>query len=112
MVRHSSPVLVSQYDICELAVRSATGGKTLVVVLQHNELHPVDTVVVAPLLKDLPPERRFRLHPEITWDGEQRFVFIERMAAIERREIKSVVGSAATSSWQIGRAIDVVFFGF
>ncbi len=110
MVRHPSPVLISQFDICELTTRTGAAGKTIVVVLQHPQLETLATVVVAPLLLEMPAERRFRLHPLITWDSEQRFLFVERMAAIQ--EIRAIVGSAAAQSWQITRAIDVVFFGF
>lgn len=90
----------------------AGGGTALVVVLQHDQLSDLETVVVAPLRTDLAVERLAHLHPDIVFDGVRHSLIVDQMAAVRREEIQSVVGSAADAAWGIKRAIDLVFIGF
>jgi hypothetical protein len=81
-------------------------------VLQHDELNDLATLIVAPLLAELPRESHPRLHPEIWLDDRPAFLFVERMAAIRRSEIGAIVGNVQESAWAIQRALDIAFFGF
>lgn len=112
MVRQVPSVLIQQFDICQLATRQSSKEAVLVVVLQHDELDDLATLIVAPLLKDLPSESHPRLHPEIWLDGSRAFLFVERMSAVRRSVLASVVGNAHEEAWAIQRAIDIAFFGF
>jgi hypothetical protein len=112
VVRRVSPILIHQFDICRLGSRVPSRAALLVVVLQHDELDDLATLIVAPLLGELPSEARPRLHPEIWLDGSPAYLFVDRMSAVRRSEIGAVVGSAQGAAWAIKRAIDTVFFGF
>ena len=111
MVRRTAPILIRQFDICELP-RRGSRQTALVVVLQHDELDSLATLIVAPLLNDLPSETHPRLHPKIAIGEHRAFLFVDRMAAVQRSELGLVVGSAAGEAWAICRAIDIAFFGF
>lgn len=104
--------MIRQFDICRLRKRTGGAAATLVVVLQHNELSDIATVIVAPLTRDLPAERRPRLHPWIDVPEGQAMLAVERMAAIDRREIAETVGSATKQADEIKRALDIAFYGF
>ena len=86
--------------------------ETFVVVLQHDELDKLATVIVAPLMASLPAEAHPRLHPQIDVGSRRAFLFVERMSAVQRRTLGTVVGSAGEQAWAIKRALDVTFFGF
>ena len=110
MVGRVAHILIRQFDICEL--RRTRGGMRLVVVLQHDELSDVATVLVAPLVEGLAPENRPRLHPVAEFGGRRYHLMVERLAAIERKALGPVVGSCKDVSDAIKRAIDIAFLGF
>jgi hypothetical protein len=83
-----------------------------VVILQHDELSEVATVIVAPLHSDLAAEARPRLHPRIPLPQGEAALAVERMAGISRKEIGAVVGTAREQADAIKRAFDIAFFGF
>jgi mRNA-degrading endonuclease toxin of MazEF toxin-antitoxin module len=109
VVGRPSSVLISQFDMCRLK-RPRGGG--LVIVLQHDELSGLRTVIVAPIESKLPAEKQARLHPAISVGFVRGYIFVERMAAIDRSAIDEVVGNVSDQEWAIKRAIDIVFFGF
>lgn len=84
----------------------------LVVVLQHDELSDVGAVLVAPLMSGVVEEKRPRLHPSIEVSGATAVVMVERMAAINRRELGEPIGSAAERANAIKRALDIALYGF
>lgn len=81
-------------------------------VLQHDVLNDVGTVLVAPLVLGRVEEKRRRLHPVIQLEHQNLSLFVERLAAVDRGEIGVVVGTAAANADAIKRAIDIAFYGF
>jgi toxin CcdB len=79
------------------------------VVVEGEFLPPDPAVVVIPLLPDYPAVNR--LNPHIA-HGDQQLVLATRLIAAVRRASLRRVGSAATQSEDIVRAIDVLMGGF
>ena len=99
-----------QFDICALKRRN--GAVTHVVVLQHDEFSDADTVLVAPLPGPVSADPRLRLHPRLSFRGGDQCIVVERMAAIDRRHLGPIEGTAADHANAIKRAIDLTFFGY
>ncbi len=103
--------MIKHFDICRLKSRERQRRQVLVVVLQHDVLSDLDTVIVAPLDRGMAEEARERLHPRVELADGTAVVLVERMAAIRRNEIGEVIGSAASCADAIKRAIDLALFG-
>ncbi len=93
--------------------RSVGAGKDrLVVVLQHEALEVLDTVIVAPLFKpsDLPPVTNLR--PLVTVGRQRMVVAVDRMVSLPKRDLGKTVGSLQSASFELVRSIDLLFSGF
>ncbi len=94
-----------QFDIVRLH------DKQLAVILQSDLLDERVTRVAAPLI----PSKRIKATPKLHISirvGRQTFILApEKLSAIERSEIKSVVGTAADRDYEIRCALDLVFIG-
>ncbi len=83
----------------------------MVVILQADLLHAVETCVVAPLVPfaDLPAIARLR--PEFQIAGERYRLIVDRLSVLARKDIGAVVISVKDREWDIRRALDLVFVG-
>ncbi len=96
-----------QYDVCRLKGRK----DQLVVVLQHDLVDDLETRVVAPLT-DKPYQRLIAgLRLAVDFEGAKLVLQIDRLAAIDRRELGSVTGNLAAEEERIKNALDLVFLG-
>ena len=95
-----------QFDIVQLHDRK------LVVLLQSDLLEERETRGVAPLISTRDVRPTPRLHVPVKVGRKSYFMATEKLAAIQRSEISSVVGSVADRDYELRRALDVVFSGF
>ena len=94
-----------QFDIVRLH------DKKLAVVLQSDLLDERETCVAAPLILGKLVKATPRLHIAIRIGRLNYVLATEKLSAIERSEVASVVGSAADRDYEIRRALDLVFIG-
>jgi hypothetical protein len=102
--------MIGRYDVCR--IKQSGKALALAVVLQHNILDQLRTVVVAPLIFADKMMRINRLHPVLSFNGMDYLVAVDLLVAIERRHIVDVVASADHLADEIKNAIDFVFIGF
>lgn len=95
-----------QFDIVRLHDRK------LAVILQTDLLDERETRVVAPLLGGKGLKMTPKLHLKISVGNKAYILATEKLSAIEKSEIASIVGSAADHEYDIRRALDIVFSGF
>lgn len=69
-------------------------------------------MIVAPLHVQVADEKSPRLHPLVQVGETTYFLMVERLAAVDRKELGKVVGTARECEEAIKRAIDLSFFGF
>ncbi len=94
-----------QFDVCQLA------RGEVVVILQHDLLDELKTVVVAPLMEPARFPVASRLRPQTSWDREIRVIAVERLAAVERRALGPPLGSLEAHRAAIIAAIDILVTG-
>lgn len=95
-----------QFDIVRLH------DKKLAVILQSDLFDERETRLVAPLiaLKDVKLTPKLHLKVMV---GRKAYVFAtEKLSAIERSEVASVIGTLSDRDYEIRRALDIVFSGF
>lgn len=95
-------------------IRAVRGGKSrrLVITIQHPFVENLDTCVVAPLAELgalLPIEN---LRPVLTFDDPTYVVVVDRLAAVDRRQLGPVLEHMPQQQDIITRALDLLFGGF
>jgi toxin CcdB len=95
-----------QFDIVRLHDRK------LAVILQTDLLNERETRVVAPLIPGKSVKMTPKLHLNIRVARKVYILATEKMSAIDRSEIATVIGSVAERDYEIRRALDIVFSGF
>ena len=103
---------MKQFDVCLVASRSAVAGSRNVVILQHNVLSGLETIVVAPLFAEgtLPIIRRLR--PLTRVSRKTYVVAVDLLATIPRHRIGKSIGDVHEIADDIRNALDLVFAGF
>ena len=96
-----------QFDVCRLKGRT----EQIVVVLQHDLVDDLETRVVAPLSDKSYKKLIANLRLPVDFEGRRLVLQIDRMAAIDRREIGNVVGRIDAEEQRIKSALDLVFLG-
>jgi CcdB protein len=100
---------MQQFDICGVKGRKKDG---LVVVLQHNETSNLSTCIVAPLVRLKDAEKVPKIRPLINMGRDTYILQTDRLAAIARKDIGSVIATARSEQDAIKYAIDRLFIGF
>ena len=97
-----------QFDVCP----TGSGGRQLVIVLQHAHLSDLTTVVVAPLYTkaELPPFAHLR--PIVRVGRKEYVMAVDRLFAVPAKTLGVPVGNLEPSRFEISRALDLVFAGF
>jgi hypothetical protein len=96
-----------QFDVCRLKRQSGQ----LVVILQHDLVDDLETCIVAPLSDKSYRKLIASLRLSVEFEGTPFVLQIDRLAAIDRREIGSIVGNLAREETRIKNALDLVFLG-
>jgi mRNA-degrading endonuclease toxin of MazEF toxin-antitoxin module len=102
---------VQQFDIVENLNPVTRNRFPLAVVLQHDRVSTFSALVVAPLTAASPVLLGTRLHPMVDLSGRQFVVLVEELAAVARRTLGRVVGSAEPNRYAIVAALDLLFTG-
>ena len=87
--------------------RSQTFAPFLVIL--QSRFVDLDTVVVAPAVRDKPPNG---VDPAVTIEGEDLTLAVTELAAVERRALRRPVASLSDREDEIRRALDRLFTGF
>ncbi|HYW92408.1 MAG TPA: CcdB family protein [Gammaproteobacteria bacterium] len=101
-----------QFDVLtNIDARSAQWAP-YVVVLQHDLLGDLDTVVAAPLVReDQAPRPLHGLDPVVELSGERFVVSTQELAGVSRRHLGEVAGTLEAKRDALIKAIDLLFTG-
>jgi toxin CcdB len=102
---------VTQFDIVENVNPTTRSRYPFLLVLQHDRISSAATVIVAPLTPATPALASLQLHPSVSIGGRSFSLFTEELAAVQRRSLGSVVGSADSLRCAITAALDLCFTG-
>ena len=102
---------MQQFDIAENLNQRTRSRYPFVVVLQHDRIDGLITVVVAPLTQVSALPELDRLHPTATFNRQSYRVIVEELAAVDRRTLGQIVGSMEAERCSIIAAIDLLFTG-
>jgi CcdB protein len=97
---------VNRFDICEIRPRG------LVVILQHDSASDFGTRIVAPLSAHVGKRIVSRARHQVRFDGKNYILQLDRMAAVELKQISAVKGSLSAIQDDIKNGIDLLLFGF
>jgi toxin CcdB len=100
-----------QFDVVENRNSSTRNRYPYLVVLQHDRVGSVGTVVVAPLTESTAALRTSRLHPGLDISGRQFVVLIEELAAIRPHALGRFVTSIEENRYSLIAALDLLFTG-
>jgi toxin CcdB len=102
---------VRQFDIVENLSVQTRSRYPFVVVLQHDRISGLSTLVVAPMIRVSALPQLDRLHPSVTLDLQSYRVVVEELAAVHRRTLGRIVGSLEGERYSIIAALDLLFTG-
>jgi toxin CcdB len=103
--------LARQFDIVRNLNSVSRTNYPFLLVLQHDRVESLQSVIVAPLVLVDARTGKSRLHPAIDVPGRSYVVKMEDIAATPRNVIGAIVGSAITSRYEIVAALDLLFTG-
>ena len=100
-----------QFDIYENPSTRSRPYAPYLVILQSHYLDPLQTVVVAPIVRDA-DQRLAELDLPIEISGEALTVAMTELASIERQQLKQLISNASDQEDSIRRALERIFTGF
>ncbi len=103
--------MARQFDIVRNLNSVSRTDYPFLLILQHDRVESLQSVMVAPLVPADARAGRSRLHPAIDVLGRSYVVKMEDIAAAPRGVIRAVVGSAIARRYQIVAALDLLFTG-
>jgi toxin CcdB len=103
--------LPRQFDIVENLNVTTRAQYPFLVVLQHDRVATLRTVVAAPLADAAAVRTGSRLQISVAIAGRQYTMLAEQLAAVQTNLLGRVVASAESIRYEIIRAIDLLFTG-
>ena len=100
-----------QYDICRNNNSASRKLVPFVIVLQADLLRDFKTVVVAPLMAQMPATSISRLNPTVKLDGKVYRVSMVELASVLRKKLGEVVDNVEDQHREFVDAIDLLFTG-
>ena len=100
-----------QFDVVENPSERSRRHAPFFVILQSHYLTPLDTVIVAPLVRDASRAISV-LDVQITFEGEALALTTGELFSIERNLLRNAIGSVLDHEDAIRRALDRAFTGF
>lgn len=100
-----------QFDLIENPSERSRSHAPYFLVLQSHHLEALDTVVVAPILRDA-TRSMSSLDLDVEAIGEKLVIALGELFSIERNILKTVRGSAAGQEDAIRRGLERLFSGF
>jgi toxin CcdB len=102
---------VRQFDLVENPSERSRSHAPYFIVLQSHHLQPLDSVVVAPLLRDA-RRAMSALDLEVEVSGERLVMALGELFSLERSLLKTVHASAADLEEAVRRGLERLFTGF
>lgn len=103
--------MVRQFDVYPNPSDTSATFAPFIVALQSHHLNPIDTVVVAPMVRDaqtaLAP-----LDAPLEFNGELLVIAIAEIGVVGRNLLRRKVGDASAHEDAIRRALERLFTGF
>lgn len=100
-----------QFDLYQNPSIASQGYAPYLVVLQSHHLEALDSVVLAPVIRDA--ERPLSpIDVEVEIEGERLILAISELASVHRSMLKGRAGSGQAYEDAIRRALDRLFTGF
>ncbi len=84
----------------------------MVVVLQHEYLSQLGTVIVAPLFAEDELEPIERLRPHVRVGRKSYTVAVDLLASLPTRQLGAAVANLEKSRYELSNALDLLFAGF
>jgi toxin CcdB len=103
--------LPRQFDIVENLNPARRVQYPFLVVLQHDRVAALRSVVAAPLAEATVALAGLRLHVSFAMADRHYVIFLEELAAIQTNSLGRVIASAESIRYEIIRAIDLLFTG-
>lgn len=100
-----------QFDIVENLNPARRVQYPFLVVLQHDRIASLRSVVAAPLVDGNAVLPVSRLHVSIVMNERHYLLLIEELAAVLRNSLGRVIASAEADRYEIVRALDFLFTG-
>lgn len=103
--------MARRFDIVENPHRRGRALYPFLLVLQHDRVTSIESVVVAPLVVAPHGQTLNRLHPIIEFEGQRYALLTEDLGSLPRNRLSRIVGSAEAYHYEIVRALDMLFTG-
>ncbi|HYA07117.1 MAG TPA: CcdB family protein [Xanthobacteraceae bacterium] len=103
--------MARQFDIVENLNVARRNHYPFLVVLQHDRVAALRSIIAAPLVETAVRLTGSRLHPSITISGRTYVIVVEELAAVEPNSLGRVITSAESIRYEIIAAIDFLFTG-
>lgn len=104
---------MKRYDVCPVvSVTASLRRSRLVVVLQHEHLSDLATIVVAPLYpaSELPLVSGVRVPIDV--DGKSYVAAVDRLASLPTEQLKRPTANLGEHDYAFTKALDLLFSGF
>jgi hypothetical protein len=103
--------LPRQFDFVENLNRARRGQYPFLIVLQHDRVAALRSVVAAPRVDATTSLAGSRLHPPFAMSGRHYVVVMEELAAVEPNSLGQTIASAESIRYDIVAAFDLLFTG-
>ncbi len=103
--------MANQFDIVENLNASTLKQYPFLVILQHDRVNAIQSVIAAPLVERTTALAGTKIHPEVVIDSQTYIVLVEQLAAIPRKFGGNKVGTAESKRYELVAAIDLLFTG-
>ena len=100
-----------QFDVFENPSQRSRDYAPYLIILQSHHLDPLQTVMVAPVVRDA-DRPLMDLDVPIEVAGESLMIAMTEMASLDRQQLRQLVSNADILEDSIRRAIERIFTGF
>lgn len=100
-----------QFDIVENLNPISRPRYPYLIVLRHDRLTTIRSIVCAPLVVWSGSLASSRIHPSASVDGQRFLILTEELAAVPHSVLGRTVDSAAPQRYDIVAALDLLFTG-
>jgi toxin CcdB len=103
--------LPRQFDIVENLNPATRSQYPYIVILQHDRMAFIRSVVAAPLVEWNSALANSRIHPSIAISGRRYVALIEQLAAVSPSVLGQHVGTVEPQRYEMIAALDLLFTG-
>lgn len=103
---------MKRFDVCPATGSGVSGRSRLVVVLQHEHMSDLATVVIAPMFTEDELAPIERLRPQVRVARKSYIIAVDRLASLPARQLGTAVANLEASRDELINALDFLFGGF